>query len=101
MAKNNNTKPKSIEETLWQSCDKLRGSIEPSEYKHVVLSLIFLKFSTMLINYYKKLNNNKEKSPKVCGFFSDKGLEGKITVTKGGGKKRPTACPSKRSINRI
>lgn len=35
---------KSMEETLWDSANKLRGSIEPSEYKHVVLSLIFLKF---------------------------------------------------------
>ena len=37
-------KQKSIEETLWGSANKLRGSVEPSEYKHVVLSLIFLKF---------------------------------------------------------
>ncbi len=37
-------KTKSIEETLWDSANKLRGSIEPSEYKHVVLGLIFLKF---------------------------------------------------------
>jgi type I restriction enzyme M protein len=35
---------KSMEETLWDSANKLRGSVEPSEYKHVVLSLIFLKF---------------------------------------------------------
>lgn len=34
----------SFEETLWDSANKLRGSIESSEYKHVVLSLIFLKF---------------------------------------------------------
>ncbi len=37
-------KQKSIEETLWDSANKLRGGVEPSEYKHVVLSLIFLKF---------------------------------------------------------
>lgn len=36
---------KSMEETLWESCNKLRGSVEPSEYKHVVLSLIFLKYA--------------------------------------------------------
>ncbi|GGK48433.1 MULTISPECIES: type I restriction-modification system subunit M [Flavobacteriaceae] len=48
MAKQNTPNPKSknIEETLWQSCDKLRGSVEPSEYKHVVLGLIFLKFAS-------------------------------------------------------
>ena len=37
-------KSKSIEETLWDSANKLRGTVESSEYKHVVLGLIFLKF---------------------------------------------------------
>ena len=37
---------KSFEETLWDSANKLRGSVEPAEYKHVVLSLIFLKFAS-------------------------------------------------------
>ena len=36
----------SMEETLWKSADKLRGSVEPAEYKHVVLSLFFLKFAS-------------------------------------------------------
>lgn len=39
-------KAKSFEETLWDSANKLRGSVEPAEYKHVVLSLIFLKFAS-------------------------------------------------------
>ena len=42
-------KPKkeiSMEEALWKSADKLRGSVEPEEYKHVVLSLFFLKFAS-------------------------------------------------------
>ena len=41
-------KPKkeiTMEEALWKSADKLRGSVEPAEYKHVVLSLFFLKFA--------------------------------------------------------
>ena len=38
------SKVKSFEESLWDSANKLRGSVEPSEYKHIVLSLIFLKF---------------------------------------------------------
>ncbi len=37
-------KQKSMEETLWDSANKLRGTVESSEYKHVVLGLIFLKF---------------------------------------------------------
>ena len=35
-----------MEEVLWKSADKLRGSVEPAEYKHVVLSLFFLKFAS-------------------------------------------------------
>lgn len=37
---------KSTEELLWESAIRMRGSVEPSEYKHVVLSLIFLKFAS-------------------------------------------------------
>src|SRR5690625_2275559 len=44
MAKKKQTK--STEEILWDSANSLRGSVEPSEYKHVVLSLIFLKFAS-------------------------------------------------------
>jgi len=36
-------KSKTIEETLWETVNKLRGSVEPSEYKYVVLSLTFQK----------------------------------------------------------
>jgi len=33
-----------FEEKLWASADKLRGHMDASEYKHVVLGLIFLKY---------------------------------------------------------
>jgi type I restriction enzyme M protein len=33
-----------FEEKLWLAADKLRGSLDPAEYKHVVLGLIFLKY---------------------------------------------------------
>ena len=45
MATKTTAKTKSTEEILWDSANKLRGSVEPSEYKHVVLSLIFLKLA--------------------------------------------------------
>jgi type I restriction enzyme M protein len=35
---------KSLEQRLWDAADALRGNQEPSEYKHVVLGLIFLKY---------------------------------------------------------
>ena len=36
---------KLIEAVLWRACDKLRGSIDPGEYKYGILSLIFLKYA--------------------------------------------------------
>ncbi len=39
------SKEKSMESILWDACDKLRGAVEPAEYKHVILSLIFLKYA--------------------------------------------------------
>ena len=42
MSKKRNEEVKSIEISLWDAANKLRGSVEPAEYKHVVLSIIFL-----------------------------------------------------------
>lgn len=39
-----------MEEMLWNACDALRGSIELSEYKHIALSLIFLKYVEFYFN---------------------------------------------------
>lgn len=48
MASNNQNAEESVRDVdtdvLWQSADKLRGSIDAAEYKHVVLGLIFLKY---------------------------------------------------------
>lgn len=35
---------RTLEQRLWDTADALRGNQEPSEYKHVVLGLIFLKY---------------------------------------------------------
>jgi len=42
----NQTKGKDIdfEKELWKAADKLRGNIDSSEYKHIVLGLLFLKY---------------------------------------------------------
>jgi type I restriction enzyme M protein len=36
--------PLGFEAKLWQAADALRNSMDPAEYKHVVLGLIFLKY---------------------------------------------------------
>lgn len=35
---------KELKDTLWKAADKLRGSMDASQYKDIVLGLIFLKF---------------------------------------------------------
>jgi len=69
-------KEKAIEETLWQSCDKLRGSVEPAEYKHVVLGLIFLKFASDKFEERKKelIAEGKEKYVEMKDFYSMKNV---------------------------
>jgi type I restriction enzyme M protein len=33
-----------LEKTLWATADKMRANMDPAEYKHIVLGLIFLKY---------------------------------------------------------
>jgi type I restriction enzyme M protein len=65
-------KEKSIEVTLWESANKLRGSVEPSEYKHVVLSLIFLKFASDKFEEHrtKLIADGKEKYLEMADFYN-------------------------------
>ena len=66
------TKTKSIEETLWDSANKLRGSVEPAEYKHVVLGLIFLKFASDKFEAHRKelIADGKEKYIEMADFYN-------------------------------
>lgn len=63
----NGTTNVGFEDKLWLAADKLRGSMDASEYKHVVLGLIFLKFvSDSFNNKYEDLVKEDE------GFEEDK-----------------------------
>lgn len=66
------TKDKPIEVTLWDAANKLRGSVEPSEYKHVVLSLIFLKFASdkFEVHRNKLIKEGKEKYIEMPEFYN-------------------------------
>ena len=65
-------KQKSFEESLWDSANKLRGSVEPSEYKHVVLSLIFLKFVSDTFEQRRQelIDEGKEKYIDMVEFYT-------------------------------
>jgi type I restriction enzyme M protein len=65
-------KTKSIESTLWSSANKLRGSVEWGEYKHIILSLLFLKFADVKFNQQRDqlINEGKEKYIDKVEFYS-------------------------------
>ncbi|MFP4023009.1 MAG: N-6 DNA methylase [Thiohalospira sp.] len=75
MAKKNGN-GKSMEETLWESANKLRGTVESSEYKHVVLGLIFLKFSSDKFEERRKklIAEGKEKYVEMVEFYAMKNV---------------------------
>jgi type I restriction enzyme M protein len=66
------TTAKPIEVTLWDAANKLRGSVEPSEYKHVVLSLIFLKFASDKFEAHRQalIAEGKEKYLEIPDFYT-------------------------------
>lgn len=69
-AKNNLSNTKKIlgfEEKLWAAADKMRNNMDPAEYKHVVLGLIFLKYIS------DSFGEQREKIKKDKDYY--KGLE--------------------------
>lgn len=76
MSKNKVKKTVSIEESLWNSANKLRGSVESSEYKHVVLGLIFLKFASDKFEDRKDelIKEGKEKYLDMVEFYTMKNV---------------------------
>jgi len=69
-------KQKSFEETLWDSANKLRGKVESSEYKHVVLGLIFLKFASDKFEKRKQelISEGKEQYTDMVEFYTMKNV---------------------------
>ena len=53
-----------FEERLWTAADKLRGTMDASEYKHVVLGLIFLKYiSDTFEEFYNQIKGQEYADP--------------------------------------
>ena len=65
-------KEKAIEVTLWETANKLRGSVEPAEYKHVVLGLIFLKFASDKFEEHRQklISKGQEKYIEKAEFYN-------------------------------
>lgn len=67
---------KSMEAALWEAANKLRGNVEPSEYKHVVLSLIFLKYASDKFEERRQelIAEGKEKYVDMVDFYTMKNV---------------------------
>jgi len=64
MVKNNNGANLGFEDKLWMAADKLRGTMDSAEYKHVVLGLIFLKYiSDSFLEKYEALKSAEFADP--------------------------------------
>ena len=63
---------KPIEQTLWDAANKLRGKVEPAEYKHVVLSMIFLKYANDRFAEHRKqmINNGQQAFLEMMPFYT-------------------------------
>ncbi len=76
--KPSSSKPqRTLEQTLWDAADKLRGNQEPSEYKHVVLGLVFLKyvsdrFEERRTQLKEELAAEGIKPERIEGFLEDR-----------------------------
>ena len=71
-AKSNKPTQVNFEEALWDSANKLRGSVESSEYKHIVLSLIFLKFISDKFDVQRQalIDDGKEQFIDTIPFYT-------------------------------
>lgn len=67
---------KNMEEQLWDAANKLRGTVESSQYKHVVLGLIFLKFASDKFEDRRKelIAEGKDKYLEMKEFYNMKNV---------------------------
>lgn len=57
---------KHINNTVWKACDTFRGTIDPSQYKDYILTMLFLKYVTDVYNekkeeFTKKYDGNEDR----------------------------------------
>lgn len=60
-----------FEKELWKAADKLRGNIDPGEYKYIVLGLIFLKYVSDAFYQRKDELEKLVSDPKGASFIRD------------------------------
>jgi type I restriction enzyme M protein len=74
-------KPLGLEDALWKAADKLRGSMDASEYKHIVLGLIFLKYVEDAFEERRSALKEELAADGVTGTAADELLESRDEYT--------------------
>lgn len=60
-----------FKQTLWKAADSLRGQMDPSEYKHIVLGLIFIKYISDSFEEHTKKIKEMVTNPDSEFFISE------------------------------
>lgn len=68
-------------EALWAAADKLRGSIDAAEYKHVVLGLIFLKYISDAFETRREALRQELEGDGITGASAENMLESRDEYT--------------------
>jgi type I restriction enzyme M protein len=68
-------------EALWATADKLRGSIDAAEYKHVVLGLIFLKYISDAFETRREALRQELEADNITGLSAESMLESRDEYT--------------------
>jgi type I restriction enzyme M protein len=79
--KGNGSEPLGFEDVLWKAADKLRGSMDASEYKHVVLGLIFLKYVEDAFEERRAALRNELAAEGITGEAAEELLESRDEYT--------------------
>ncbi|MEM5805253.1 MAG: class I SAM-dependent DNA methyltransferase [Candidatus Aenigmatarchaeota archaeon] len=61
--------------SLWEAANRLRGTVEASQYKHYVLPLIFLKYISDVFEARRKWLENAIKDPNNTEYYISKPTE--------------------------
>jgi type I restriction enzyme M protein len=70
-----------FETTLWATADKLRGTVDAAEYKHVVLGLLFLKYVSDAFESRREALRAELEAQKIAGKQLDLLLESRDEYT--------------------
>ena len=62
-----------FEDKLWKAADSLRNNVDPSEYKHVVLGLIFLKYISDAFEERQQEMRDSLSNPDSDEYIKDEG----------------------------